>query len=217
MGPGGRWGIAARTLVADGAHGGAFREVNVREVNPLENGQVPARPRLTPADDEPVCTFCLHFSADRRTQRLTSLEAGRETTETGRGGGWSVESSADAGGARFGSAANPGRIACRWVLLRPGQDPPPGCEPMLRRPGERVRVDRLLTDYPMRPLLVTLAAGADLPSATIDAVHRAVLASLRPRDKTTLPGGQGARQAIRPDSGPRPPRFTPASFGAGHW
>ena len=189
----------------------------MRTVNSLENGQVLARPRLMLADAESACTFCLHFSADRRTHRLTSLEAGRETTETGGGAGWSVESSAAAGGARLGSVASPGAIACRWVLLRTGQDPPPGCEPMLRRRGERLRLDRLLADYPMRPLLVTFAASADLPPATIDSVHRTLLASLQPPDKTGLPGGKGERQAIGPDPGPRPPRFTPASLGRGDW
>jgi len=146
-----------------------------------ETAPVPCVPGVNPS-----FAFCLHVSAEGRRHQLTCVDTAPVCDRTGHSR-WSLRRAS--AGSRCGLVLNAAGTGCRWIWLEALQCQPPVCEATLRR---------LLSLYPMRPLLLTIADSVDLSPERVDELHRALLAGL------ATPEEVAAREKLAPmGSGPR--------------
>jgi hypothetical protein len=124
--------------------------------------------------------YCLHFSADRRTHRLSNLEA--EPMADLPSVRFTAEWLPMPDGGLLGSARFADTVVCRAVLL---PDMTVGAaratlgwhEQLLRHDGERLDTAVRLAPYPCRPLLATFARRVDFSPPVLCAVQRLMLAA----------------------------------------
>ena len=137
--------------------------------------------------EAPAGVYCVHISADRRTHRLSFVDAyaDAEALFAPAASRFTAEWRADSAGALLGAVRCGGLLVCSAVLLTDDQFEPGEVlarhRGLLNEDAGRLKLPRLLADYPMRPLLATFACRADLLPAGIGLVQRLLMSSA-PRD-----------------------------------